>query len=163
MLIDTVLSLALFLFFSRAAAAPTDAGALGSKHNLYLMTCKPSRECLLIICGPQKSDYSAVGYFANGASSGQNKRPTSTSVISDPATSWDGTTKSGTIGASKFASSIDASASSLANGALAGTATLGTEEFACFKDGQTSVSVDGGLDGDDATCTADYWCASTQV
>jgi hypothetical protein len=162
MFLQSALSLALILFSTATTAAPVDAIAMGSKHNLYLMTCKPSRDCLLIICGPEKSPYSAVGYFANGATSGQSKRPTSTSVISNPATPWDGATKSGAIGRDTFTSTIDAGAAALSKGAIAGSATMGTEEFACFKDGQATISVDSG-DGDDASCTADYWCASTQV
>ncbi|KAF2650046.1 hypothetical protein K491DRAFT_732556 [Lophiostoma macrostomum CBS 122681] len=163
MLLQSTLSLALLLFSTATTAAPVDAIAMGSKHNLYLMTCKPSRDCLLIICGPDKSPYTAVGYFANGVSSGQSKRPTSTTVISNPATSWDGATKSGTIGANAFTSTIDAGASALAKGAIAGNATMGTEEFACFRDGQAKISVGGDLGDDDSSCTADYWCASTQV
>lgn len=170
MFLHTVLSIALVGLATCAAAAPTDVSAkLGSKHNLYLVTCKKRSgwsDCpLIIICPRQQSEYTAVAYYANGpVESNRNTNPTQISTVSQPKQPWEGTQRAARLGrAGEFSSDIDAGAATLAKGQIAGTAKLGSEEFVCFSDGETSISVRDELGDVEYTCSADYWCPSIQV
>ncbi|KAF2746567.1 hypothetical protein M011DRAFT_387057, partial [Sporormia fimetaria CBS 119925] len=149
-------------------SAPLASAQMGSKHNLYLVTCTREPDCLLgILCAPQRTPvtYTAVAYYANGPiESNRNQNPTSITTVSQPRAPWEGSARTARINRlGDFASSIDAAAASIQKGQIAGTAKVGSEDFVCFKDGATALSVrtDLGLSG--YSCTADYWCPSIQV
>lgn len=85
-------------------------------------------------------------------------------TVAEGAAKWEGTPRAATLGRyGAFSSSIDATAGTIANGQIAGSAKLAEEDFACFKDAETTFkfSEDLGLSG--YTCKADYWCPSIQV
>jgi len=170
MLLQSVLSIALALFSTCATAAPTDAAMLGSKHNLYLVTCTKRSgwaDCPLIIICPrqQQSKYTAVAYYANGpVESNRNSNPSQISTVSQPAQPWEGTQRTAKLGRiGDFSSDIEAGAAGKEKGQIAGSARLGSEEFVCFTDGQTSIAVEDDLGDVEYTCSADYWCPSIQV
>lgn len=102
--------------------------------------------------------YTAVAYYANGQSNGN---PTEIATVSDPAQSWEGTLRVANLRTSAFSSNINADAAGLEKSAMAGQAKLGTEDFVCFKDGETAFTARDGLQ--QASCTANYWCASLSV
>lgn len=170
MLLQSVLSIALAVFSTCATAAPTEVSTkLGSKHNLYLVTCKRRSgwpDCpLIILCSRQESEYTAVAYYANGpVESNRNSNPTQISTVSEPAQPWEGgqrVAKLGRVG--EFSSAIDADGAALEKGEIAGSAKLDDEDFVCFSDGETSIAVRDGLGDIEYTCSADYWCPSIQV
>jgi hypothetical protein len=169
MLLQSVLSIALVLFSAGATAAPTNAAKLGSKHNLYLVTCKRRSEfpdCpLIILCPRQQSTYTAVAYYADGpVESSRNSNPTEITTVSQPAQPWEGTQRVAKLGrVGDFSSDIEAGAEDLEKGQIAGSAKLGSEEFVCFTDRETSVVVRDFLGDPEYSCSADYWCPSIQV
>lgn len=149
-------SLALICSLSPLAASTP----LASKHNLYLATCTPPRECLLIICDTP-DPFTAAAYYANGASA--TAKPTELATIADPASPWEGASRKGSFRNGVVTSTINVGAKALAKGELAGEAKLGTEEFVCFRDGQSkfTTTAGDGFDRKTVSCVADYWCAST--
>lgn len=111
-------------------------------------------------------------------------------ILNSPATSWEGAQNTPVWNDIYFARDIAKGADNLLKGQLAGTATVGRENFACFRDGETTIVVAEGAgwpgpgsnvprtvggpwgppakrqDGGDTAgalkvrCTADYWCGS---
>ncbi|KAJ4295460.1 hypothetical protein N0V90_007472 [Kalmusia sp. IMI 367209] len=110
---------------------------MASKHNIYLATCRRSPDCLLVICN-NPPQFTAAAYYANGITNANS--PTELATVTDPASPWEGTPRTGRFRTTTFTSSIDAGAKALAKGEIAGQATLGTEEFICFKDGQSKFT-----------------------
>ncbi|KAF2019142.1 hypothetical protein BU24DRAFT_114123 [Aaosphaeria arxii CBS 175.79] len=185
--ISPTIALSLALLISTATTSPVSAVQMGSKHNLYLVTCTQRTsgfpDCpLLIFCSqpvtsslskrqlrPAKS-YTAVAYYANGPIEtlpGRNTNPTAIATVEDPAAAWEGTQRVAKLslggGAGAFSSSIDVGAKTLDKGQIAGEARLDAEDFACFRDGKTGF-VGRDVFGDETyRCTADYWCPSIQV
>ncbi|KAF2182290.1 hypothetical protein K469DRAFT_691508 [Zopfia rhizophila CBS 207.26] len=168
MLLPSAIGLAtLALLPDLTNAAPVDAVAMGSKHNLYLVTCqRRAIECPLIILCDKNAEaartYTAVAYYPNGPT--RNSVPNQIATVSDPVAPWEGVQREATVWQrSSFSSNIDADAASLPKGQLAGDAKLDNEDFVCFSDGQTSFTVRDELDLPIYSCTADYWCPSIQV
>lgn len=169
MLLQSTLSLALAIFSTVAVSAPVEALQMGSKHNLYLVTCtKRARESdcpLIILCGTEQVSYTAVAYYANGPiEANRNTDPTQISTVSQPVQPWEGTPRTAKINrVGDFSSNIDSAAAGIANGQIAGSAKLSEEEFVCFKDGETSFTVRNDLGIQQYSCSADYWCPSIQI
>lgn len=161
--VPRLFAIALILIPGLANGIPVEHATLGSTHNIYLATCesKGTIECsLLIFCGPGSTQtYTAAAYFPNGSiQPGRREVPTQMGTVADPAAPWEGTQRVTRLGqSSAFASNINAGADALPAGQLAGAAKLDSEDFACFTDRETHFS------GPNFDCTADYWCASTQV
>jgi hypothetical protein len=153
-------SIALFLLASIVSAAPQ-----GSKHNVYLVRCDPE-DCPIGLCDPGEFTITAATYFSTGAAptSGRTAaKPDGIGKLSGYNPSFESaTSKNVRVGrAGTFTWSITTAAKTLTKGEIAGTATLGTEPFACFKDGTTKFTITDDLDR--YSCTADYWCGSTDV
>jgi hypothetical protein len=149
--------------FSRPIT-PNEMAVLGSKHNLYLVTCTP--KCVLgILCTRQTQTYTAVLFYANGAvDTLPNTSPTYMSTISSNPPSWEGASYSANLDRyGLFHSSIDKDAGALAKGQIAGSAKLEDEDFVCFKDGETTFTFSADLGLSRYTCKASYWCPSIQV
>lgn len=152
------LSLALTFLSSIAQAAPVNAIQAGSKHNLYLVTCARPATLLSPV-----TTFTAAAYFANGPveAGSRNKVPTQSAAVTDPAQPWEGVTRAANLAlVGVFSSSIDANATTLAKGQIAGSATLGTEEFVCFTDGATTFESRSVLGAVQYACVAYYWCPS---
>lgn len=146
--------------------SPAEMATLGSKHNLYLVSCTP--KCLLgLICARQTKDqtYTAVLFYANGAvDTLPNTSPTAMTTISSHPPAWEGATYSALLDRyGLFSSYIDKNAAKIAKGQIAGSAKLEDEDFVCFRDGQTGFTFSADLGLSRYTCTAGYWCPSIQV
>ncbi|KAF2263999.1 hypothetical protein CC78DRAFT_533598 [Lojkania enalia] len=171
MLLQPVTGLVLVALLNPAIAAPLDVIAMGSKHNVYLVTCTRTNalDCPLppLICATQTAaakSYSAVAYYPNGPITSSKSTPNQIVTVSEPPQPWEGTThtvKLTIVG--DFAANIDAGANTLPQGQLAGTAKLADEDFVCFTDGVTKFSFDKSLGIEKHSCTADYWCPSIAV
>ncbi|KAH7130818.1 hypothetical protein B0J11DRAFT_566774 [Dendryphion nanum] len=164
---------------------PTDpiSTILGSKNTLYLVTCStrntPTPNCPIPILCPsstlqkrqQVRTFTALSYYTNGPiSSPSSQMPSSFTIITDPAESWEGRQRSAKIGLgdgakkASFKANIARDAGELAKGGLAGEASVDEEGFVCFKDGETEVGGGGGRGGAaEVQCIADYWCGSIDV
>lgn len=167
----------LLLLTSTTTAAPLSAIQMGSKHNIYLATCTQKSsvpECPIIILCPRQQrsrTYSAAIYYANGPiESTGSSSPTAIATVADPAQPWEGEQRTARIRSGgpgpggAFSSNITDGADTLKHGEIAGQAKLDSEDFACFRDGQTSFSVRANEDrAETANCKADYWCASIQA
>jgi hypothetical protein len=72
-------------------------------------------------------------------------------------------------GTSTFSSSLVVGGAALEKGAIVGSAKLDSEDFACFRDGVGSFSIDvggwgpGGQIKPEIECKVDVWCGSIQV
>lgn len=143
-------------------SAPT---AAGSKHNVYLISCRP-KDCYDWDCEFEYDGIRAAAFFRDGpipeGSQTRIQRPTSLATLSSPRTKWEGAKRVFRLGRDgTFTSNIDAAASSATKGSIVGDGTLGTELFVCFKDGATRFLVS--YDDEEYTCTTDYWCPSVDV
>lgn len=154
---------------ANAAPTPGNASQMSSKHNLYLATCTRRSslgDCpLLIICPASDAaeiTYSAIAYFANGPVSTTGAvKPSEIATTSQPPQPWEGVARGAKLGrTSTVIASIDASAATLLDGQIAGSAKLDTEDFVCFKDGKTVFEVKNELGIRQYSCTTDYWCPS---
>jgi hypothetical protein len=173
MLSRNLLVLAVAALATVSLATPIESIAMGSKHNLYLVTCTQRNilDCpLLILCSKDATavtKYTAMAYYANGpipSNRISNSKPTQTVIISRFAQLWEGTQRVGKLGQSgSVSSNIDAQAASLAKGQISGTAQMDNEEFVCFRDGQTKIQWSEDLGVVEVDCTTDYWCPSIQV
>ncbi|KAF2271484.1 uncharacterized protein EI97DRAFT_267301 [Westerdykella ornata] len=154
------------------------APAAATSHNVYLLTCSPTSGRW----GYSSRTVSAVGFF--GTPIQNNKQiMDQVAILRSPAASWEGNRSTAVWNDLYFALDIARGADDLGAGELAGTATVGRENFACFRDGETTIVIaegagwpaSGGPDdraskkrqngGDTAEalkvrCTADYWCGS---
>ncbi|KAF2011583.1 hypothetical protein BU24DRAFT_466275 [Aaosphaeria arxii CBS 175.79] len=134
------------------------ASLMGSKHNLYLVTCTTSSDADYPL-----SRYTAVAYFANGPIE-LSQSLTQIGTVDRPAQPWEGTLKVAKLGkTSAFSSRIDADAAKAQKGSISGTAVLDNEDFVCFKDGQIAFSVTDDWSEQPYTCKTDYWCPSILV
>jgi hypothetical protein len=147
-------------------AAPLSPTPMGSKHTLYLSSCTNYNIIPIcpipILCDKETANsakatpYTAATYFASGRP--PSNYPTEVAVVSATPQAWEGTQRVAKFRSGDFSSVIDAGAKALKKGDVAGSARMGNEEFACFKDGETSFTVDAVN-----ACKADYWCASLEV
>ncbi|KAH7116266.1 hypothetical protein B0J11DRAFT_443306 [Dendryphion nanum] len=143
---------------------------MGSRHNLYLVTCTPSSDKPFCpnprFCEPDESvptKYTAVAYFANGPIE-INQSLTEIATVTRPAQAWEGTLRVARLGkTSVFGSNIVREATGLKTGEIAGSAALDNEDFVCFKDGQVAFVVSDDLTHEPFTCKTDYWCPSIMV
>ncbi|KAF2468666.1 uncharacterized protein BDR25DRAFT_343981 [Lindgomyces ingoldianus] len=172
MFAKTLAIFALALLFSCVDGAPTIDTALGSKHNLYLVTCqrKHAIDCTqLILCSLDDrpaTKHTAVAYYPNGPIIDTNSAPSEVAIVSDPTVPWEGTQHTAILGkASSFTSNITAGADALKKGEVAGNAKMDSEEFVCFSDGQSRFTIRHriGRGREEVLCIADYWCPSIQV
>ncbi|KAF1944505.1 hypothetical protein EJ02DRAFT_452368 [Clathrospora elynae] len=150
--------------FAAPTPTPSDVApsvaAAGSKTNVYLSTC--TWRSLL-----SDGTSSSVILYNSVASTSASPSDVGT-VSSSRAVSWAGATRRAQLDSGVFESNVDAGADALAKSQIAGTAQLGTgtgaEQFVCFRDGTSTFRFNGGLLGTEITvCTAEYWCASTNV
>ncbi|KAF2661330.1 hypothetical protein K491DRAFT_753961 [Lophiostoma macrostomum CBS 122681] len=162
--IPSTLTLALALLTKTSTTAPTPFPdtlvEAGSKHTLYLVTCLYNA-----LNQGTYSYYTAAAYYSNGPhDSAPTLNPDAFTTISYPYQEWEGRNYTARLATYyTMTSRIDAAAASGKKGDIAGSATVDTEQFACFVDGETSVVVRNGLGGQQAACTAEYYCPSIQV
>jgi hypothetical protein len=152
-----------------AAAIPVEVIQMGSKHNLYLLTCtrrSSFSECpLLIFCSTEAEaevTYNAIAYFADGPFSTTGAvKPSQIATTSEPPQPWEGISYGAKLGRTgTVTASIDAGAAELESGQIAGLAKLDAEDFVCFKDGKTFFEVRNELGIRKYSCTTNYWCPS---
>jgi len=132
------------------------AALQGSSRNVYLTTCT-TRSLFA-----DSTSSSAILYNSGDTSSSS---PSDIGTVSpERAIQWAGYTRRVVLGFGLFESKIDKGADGLEKSQIAGSATLGFEQFACFRDGESTFRFAGGVLGAETTvCTAEFWCASIAV
>jgi hypothetical protein len=161
MIFTTVSLLAATLLSSLALSSPL--APLGSKHNVYLISCTPNT-CPIGDCDPGEFTITAAAYFRNGPITESTSRitvPTSLGKITGYQPKWEGVKRTVKVADGSFTANISTKAGSLKKGEIAGDATLGSEPFVCFKDGVGKFVIQD--EGDRYTCTTNYWCPSIDV
>jgi len=140
----------------RPDSSSSRAALQGSSRNVYLTTCT-TRSLFA-----DSTSSSAILYNSGDTSS---SNPSDIGTVSpERAIQWAGYTRRVVLGFGLFESKIDKGADGLKKSQIAGSATLGFEQFACFRDGESTFRFAGGVLGPETTvCTAEFWCASIAV
>ena len=152
---------ALSALVALTTSAPVEV--LGSKHVAYLSVCYPD-ECPIGLCYIGDFKILAIGYFADGPPKGSSATPSALGKLSVflGNTAWEGDKKSVRVGsAGTMSTDISKNALSLGQSEIAGNASLPNENFVCFRDGSTKFKITHELER--YTCTADYYCPSTDI